>query len=112
LEKDIAPIIGREWGYALLEAGGENITTDELLIIKTKDTISAYEKLESLKKRLSISNLAGYSSFVYKDKKINKLALGNSFPLLLGSLFKRIQSPYFVTVGEYIIFSQTISSLE
>jgi len=111
LERDITPLIGAEWGYALLEAGGENTSAEELLLLKPKDTTLAVSNLATLNKRVSASNLAGYSASNYRGFKINKIVTNNAFALLLGSMFRKVQSPYYTMVGDYIVFSQSNSAL-
>jgi hypothetical protein len=111
LEKDVLPLFGKEWGYAVKEPLSKEQDILESFYIQVTDTIDFAGILDSLFPQKI--NMTSNKASDYRNYRIRKWPIEEFLPLIFGKhLFKRFNAPYFTQVGNYLVFTQTETELK
>ncbi len=82
-----------------------------VLAVKSKDIDLAKDQLAYLTEQISRKTPVRFREMEYNGHKINYLSLKGFFHLFLGSLFQKFDRPYYTFLGEYVVFSNSSSTL-
>lgn len=111
IQDDFLSWIGNEIAFV---KPGPNATTnkkDATIIIHSNDIDEASKKLKHITKQISKHSPLKFDVVSYKGYEINYLNIKGFFKLLFGKLFSGIQKPYFTTIDNFVVFSNSKSSL-
>ena len=112
LEEDMLSWIGDEIVVARSLANGYTQDTDNtVLAIKVNDHEFARQKLDKIQQQIKKRSPAKFKHISYKGYAIHYLAIKGLFKFFLGSTFDKIQQPYYVQLGDFIIFSSSPKTL-
>ena len=81
------------------------------LIIKADDGDDARENLDFIAERIKKKTPVKFKQITYKDYQINYMSIQGLFRLIFGKLFKRLEKPYYTIIDDYVIFSNSPSTL-
>ena len=89
----------------------ENRLDNLVLAVKSKDIDLAKDQLGYLTEQISRKTPVRFREMEYNGHKINYLSLKGFFNLFLGSLFRKFDRPYYTFLGDYVVFSNSSSTL-
>lgn len=112
LEEDFYSWIDNEIAFA--KADFPKLSEKEGLAVtfKTKDVELSNEKLQYIQNQIKKTTPVKFQSVNYKGYAIHYLDIKGFFKLILGSLFENIEKPYYTTIDEYVIFSNSPQTLK
>jgi hypothetical protein len=112
LKDDFLSWIGNEVVVAQnLPSKIHNNEDDMVVAIKASDLIVAEEKLLHIQKMIKRRTPAKFKKLEYKNHPIHYLEINNLFEVFFGKAFKDLTKPYYTTVEDYIIFSNSPKTL-
>ncbi|MFY0644209.1 MAG: DUF3352 domain-containing protein [Bacteroidia bacterium] len=112
LEEDMLSWIGDEIVVARSASYNYNQNTDNtILALKVSDLELANLKLEKIQAQIKKRSPAKFKHVSYRGYAIHYLDIKGLFKFFLGSAFDKIQHPYYVQLGEFIIFSNNPKTL-
>ncbi len=79
---------------------------------KTKDLEKSKERLNFIESQIRKKTPVKFKSVAYKGYAINYLDIKGFFRLIAGSLFEQIEKPYYTTIDEYVVFSNSPKTLK
>lgn len=103
--------IGNEIAVIKPAVDGEKRLDNLVLAIKSKDIDLARDQLGYLVEQIGRKTPVRFREMEYNGHKINYLSLKGFFNLFLGSLFKKFDRPYYTFIGDYVVFSNSSSTL-
>lgn len=103
--------IGDEIAVVKPAVDKENRLDNLVLAIRSKDIDLAKDQLSYLTEQISRKTPVRFRTIVYNGHSINYLSLKGLFNLFLGSLFKKFDKPYYTIIGDYVVFSNSASTL-
>lgn len=89
----------------------ENRLDNLVLALKCKDVDLAKDQLAYLTEQISRKTPVRFREMEYNGHTISYLSLKGFFQLFLGSLFKKFDHPYYTFLGDYVVFSNSPSTL-
>lgn len=84
---------------------------DALLAIKANDIDLAKAKMELLLKHIKKRTPVKFDQLDYKNHQIHLLQMKGFFKLFFGGLMEGMEKPYFAFIDNYVVFSNSVSSL-
>lgn len=119
LEKDFYSWIDDEIAFATLPTGRQDADFPQLnekdglaVAFKTKDVEDSNERLQFIEDQIKKTTPVKFQTVDYKGYDIHYLDIKGFFKLILGSLFENIEKPYYTTIDEYVIFSNSPKTLK
>lgn len=112
LEEDLGSLVGKGWGYALLEPANEDVAPEKVFIIKPADTTDAIAKLRSINDRISSRSGSANAPVNYRQYRIDKVQFGGAFSLLFGDMFDAFDKPFYSQVGDFLVFADKPETIE
>lgn len=108
VEKDLLSWIGPEISVAQLR---KNLAYDDsenaVFSIKTNDIELAKDRLNFVAKQVKKRTPALFKQIDYRSYQIQYLGIKGFFKLLFGEKFNKITKPYYTTIGDYVVFSNS-----
>lgn len=89
----------------------ENRLDNLVLAVKSRDIDLAKDQLAYLTEQIGRKTPVRFREMEYNGYKISYLSLKGFFNLFLGSLFKKFDRPYYTFMGDYVVFSNSASTL-
>lgn len=89
----------------------ENRLDNLVLAVKSKDIDLAKDQMGYLTEQISRKTPVRFKGMDYNGHCINYISLKGFFNLFLGNLFKKFDKPYYTFLGEYVVFSNSASTL-
>ncbi|MFT5617689.1 MAG: hypothetical protein ACI85I_000914 [Arenicella sp.] len=84
------------------------------LVMKAKSGEEASENLKYISDQIRKKTPVKFKEVTYKGHTINFLSVKGFFKMMLGSMFSKLEKPYFTVIDDYVVFSnhpQTIKSI-
>lgn len=103
--------IGTEIAIIKPAVDKENRLDNLVLAIRSKDIDLAHDQLAYLKEQINRRTPVRFREMEYNGHTISYLSLKGFFNLFLGSLFKKFDKPYYTLMGDYVVFSNSASTL-
>ena len=103
--------IGNEIAVIKPAVDQENRLDNLVLAVKSKDIDLAKDQLAYLTEQISRKTPVRFREMEYNGHQINYLSLKGFFHLFLGSLFQKFDRPYYTFIGDYVVFSNSSSTL-
>lgn len=103
--------IGTEIAVVKPAVDKENRLDNLVLAVRSKDIDLAHDQLEYLKEQINSRTPVRFREMEYNGHTISYLSLKGFFNLFLGPMFKRFDKPYYTLVGDYVVFSNSASTL-
>lgn len=82
------------------------------VIFKSKDVDMSTASLNKIQSQIRKKTPVKFKAVTYRDYEINYLEIKGFFKLILGNLFERIEKPYYTTIDEYVVFSNSPKTLK
>ncbi|MBE9467028.1 MAG: DUF3352 domain-containing protein [Bacteroidetes bacterium] len=111
IQDDFFSWIGKEISFVKPEPNSTTNKNDATIIFHTNDIDKANKKLNHITKQISKHSPLKFEIEIYKGYEINFLNIKGFFKLLFGKLFGVIQKPYFTTIDNFVVFSNSKSCL-
>jgi len=112
LQDDFVNMVGNEWCYALLQPLNEQQPLNEALIVKPTDIEKWKNKLQQLNQNISSTNLTQAFLQPYREYPVYKAQFEGVFELVFCNLFSGFKQPYYAQVGDAIIFTDSLNTLQ
>lgn len=112
LERDFYDWVDDEIAFAkayspqLLEKEGLAV------IFKSKDVDVSTASLTRIQSQIRKKTPVKFKAVTYRDYEIKYLEIKGFFKMILGNLFERIEKPYYTTIDEYVVFSNSPKTLK
>ncbi|MCP4131942.1 MAG: DUF3352 domain-containing protein [bacterium] len=113
LKQDFFSWIGNEIFFAKLRPSSkETRAKDVVMGIHASDIDDAKTGLTHLTEQIKKTTPLRFDIVTYKNYRINYLNLHGFLKLLFGSLFRKLEKPYFTYIGDYVVFSNSEAMLK
>lgn len=103
--------IGSEIAVIKPAVDKENRLDNLVLAIRSKDVDLAKDQLSYLKEQINRKTPVRFREMEYNGYTVSYLSLKGFFHLFLGSLFRKFDRPYYTFLGDYVVFSNSASTL-
>lgn len=97
--------IGEEVTLAQLAPMGLGKNNEFAVFLKTTNPETAEENLSLIEKKIKNRTPVKIEDVDYKGFAIHYLSVKGFFKMLLGKYFQKLETPYYTTIGEYVVFS-------
>ncbi len=111
IQDDFLSWIGNEIAFVKPEPNATVNKDDAIIIFHTNDINKAKTKLKHITKQITKHSPLKFDVVNYKGHEINYLNIKGFFKLLFGKLFGVIQKPFFTTIDNFVVFSNSQTSL-
>ena len=111
IQDDFLSWIGREIAFVKPDPNATINKDDAIIIFHTNNINKAKTKLKHITKQVTKHSPLRFDVVSYKGHEINYLNIKGFFKLLFGKLFAGIQKPYFTTIDNFVVFSNSQTSL-
>ncbi len=112
LERDFYSWIDDEIAFAKADFPQLSEKDGLAVAFKTKDVDDSNERLEYIESQIKKATPVKFQTVDYKGYDIHYLDIKGFFKLILGSLFEKIEKPYYTTIDEYVVFSNSPVTLK
>lgn len=103
--------IGNEIAAIKPAVDKEKNSDNLLLAIRSKDIDLAKDQLAYLTEQIGRKTPVRFKGMEYNGHVIHYLSLKGVFNIFLGSMFKKLDKPYFTYIGDYVVFSNSPAAL-
>lgn len=103
--------IGNEIAVIKPAVDKENRLDNLVLAVRSRDIDLAKDQLGYLTEQISRKTPVRFREMEYNGHRISYLSLKGFFSLFLGSLFQKFDRPYYTFIGDYVVFSNSASTL-
>lgn len=105
--------IGNEVAYAQNRPSkySESREDDIIIAMHAPDIEKAKEGLGFIHRQIKRRTPAKFKSMEFRNHEINYLEIKGFFRLMFGKLFSKLQKPYYTTLGDYVVFSNSPKTL-
>jgi hypothetical protein len=93
-------------------SSGRKANDEFALIIKTKNINEAKKNLQFIADQIRKRSPAKFKTLEHRGHKISFLAIKGFFQFILGKYFDKIEKPYFTIIEDYVIFSNSPTTLQ
>ncbi|NTW32105.1 MAG: DUF3352 domain-containing protein [Bacteroidetes bacterium] len=111
LNNDFFGWIGNEIAFIKLRPVANSKEGDVSILINAKDIEDAKKGMEHLTSQIKKRSPLKFEAIDYKEYKINYLNIKGFFKMFFGKLFGKLEKPYFTYIDNYVVFSNSPSSL-
>jgi hypothetical protein len=105
IRKNFLDWIGDEITLAQMEPLGLGKNNEFAVLLKTRSVNQARENLEFIARRIKNRTPVKIEDVEYKGYTIQYLSVKGFFKMLLGKYFQKLESPYYILLGDYVVFS-------
>lgn len=105
--------IGQEVAYAQNRPSqySDQREDDIIVAMHAPDIEKAKEGLGFIHRQIKRRTPAKFRSLEFRNHEINYLEIKGFFRLMFGKLFDKLQKPYYTTLGDYVVFSNSPKTL-
>ena len=107
LQTDIFDWIGQEISLVKMRSDNRQRPADLLLLIQASDMDDARKGLAHVAKQIKRRSPFKFKTYQYKNFEINYLHQKSFFKVILGSMFSKIEKPYYTFIENYVVFSNS-----
>ncbi|MEI6764289.1 MAG: DUF3352 domain-containing protein [Bacteroidota bacterium] len=113
LDEDFFSWIGNEISFVKMQPTANAGENDAIAIVHASDMDAAKAGLDHIMKQVKKKSWGAFKfdDKDYKNFTIRYLQYGGFLKLFFGSLFKKFDKPYFTYIDDYVVFSNSPSSL-
>lgn len=111
LKKDFFDNIGNEIAFIKLKPVANAKEDDIAVLIHATDIENSITGLDRIAKQVKKKSPVKFDTIVYKEHPINYLNIKGFFKMFFGKLFGKLQKPYFTYIDNFIVFSNSSSTL-
>jgi hypothetical protein len=111
LKAGFNPWIGNEVAMVVTEPTNEDVSQNAYAFFHANNINNAQSKLELLVTQITLKYSEPAALEVHKNQVIKQLRIGRGLEKLLGGAFKSFDSPYYMTVGNYIVMANSQNAL-
>ena len=111
MQDDFFSWIGNEIAFVKLKPVANAKEGDVTILIHTKDIDDAKKGLNHLTTQVKKRSPLKFEAVEYKEYTINYLDIKSFFKMFFGKLFGKLERPYFTYIDDYVVFSNSPSSL-
>lgn len=111
LQEDFFSWIGNEIAFVKLKPVANAKEGDVVIAIQSKDIDDAIKGLDHLTKQVKRKSPLKFDTISYKEHPINYLDIKGFFKMFFGKLFGKLEKPYFTYIDDYVVFSNSSSTL-
>jgi antitoxin component YwqK of YwqJK toxin-antitoxin module len=111
LQEDFLSWIGHEIAFVKLKPVANAKEGDVCILIQAKDIDDAKKNMDHLAAQVKKRSPLKFETVDYKDYKINYLDIKGFFRMFFGKLFGKLTKPYFTYIDDYVLFSNSPSTL-
>ncbi|MGD0712328.1 MAG: DUF3352 domain-containing protein, partial [Bacteroidales bacterium] len=111
LQEDFLSWIGHEIAFVKLKPVANAKEGDVCILIQAKDIDDAKKGMDHLASQVMKRSPLKFETVDYKDYKINYLDIKGFFRMFFGKLFGKLTKPYFTYIDDYVLFSNSPSTL-
>lgn len=112
IEEHIYSWIGNEIGILHLNDKIKVKNQNIAVVVQTKNIGLAKKNLDIIVEKTKKHTPLKFKQIRYKDYTINYLDLKGIFKILAGNLFEQIEKPYFTTIDDFVLFSNSPNTLK
>lgn len=106
-EQYFLPWVGKDFAYVITEPFGEKLESEKFAVFQVADADLARHYLEKY-----IEEKGELKNFDYQTYRIRQVLAGNLLQPIFGERINGIHNPFYVQIGDYVIFSNARQSLE
>jgi len=103
--------IGNEIAFVKLKPVANAKEDDICILIHAKDIDAAKKGMELMASQVKKKSPLKFEEMTYRDYKINYLDIKGFFKMFFGKLFGKLTKPYFTYIDDYVVFSNSPSTL-
>ncbi len=103
--------IGNEMALIITEPSNEDLTQHTYAVFHANNIDNAQTKLELLVSQITEKTGEANEIEMYSDHVLRQLRFGNGMYQLLGGPFKGLDSPYYTSIGDYIVMANSKNAL-
>jgi antitoxin component YwqK of YwqJK toxin-antitoxin module len=108
VDRDLLSWIGQEISVAQLRKNlSYNKSENALILIKTDNITQARARLSHISDQVKKRTPALFKQIDYKSYQIQYLEIKGFFKLIFGEKFNKITKPYYITLDDYVVFSNS-----
>ena len=111
MQDDFFSWIGTEIAFVKLKPVANTKENDVSILIHAKDIDDAKKGLDHLTTQVKKRSPLKFEEVDYKNYTINYLDIKGFFKMFFGKLFGKLEKPYFTYIDDYVVFSNSPSSL-
>ncbi|MFH0866304.1 MAG: DUF3352 domain-containing protein [Bacteroidota bacterium] len=111
LQEDFFSWIGTEIAFVKLKPVANAKEGDVVIAIQAKDIDDAIKGMDNLIKQVKKRSPLKFDTVNYKNYTINYLDIKGFFKMFFGKLFGKLEKPYFTYMDDYVVFSNSTSTL-
>jgi Protein of unknown function (DUF3352) len=112
IEKYFYPWISNEVAQIITEPSDSTLQNDTYVLMETNDIHTAVTKLTTLCDTIASMKDTKATDSVFMNHKIHNLNIENITGYILGNTFDGVTKSWFTSVGNYIVFANSINSLK
>ena len=103
--------IGNEISFIKLKPVANAKEDDICIFIQAKEIAAAKKGMELMASQVEKRSPLKFNEVIYKNYKINYLDIKGFFKIFFGKLFGKLTKPYFTYIDDYVVFSNSPSTL-
>ncbi len=111
LQENFLDWMDGEFAIAQSEPGLLGREAEQILAIRARNIKEAHKNMDLIEKRIGNRSPVSVKTTNYKTFEIKYIELGGFFRLFFGKLFDSFEKPYYTYVGDYVVFSNKVTSL-
>jgi antitoxin component YwqK of YwqJK toxin-antitoxin module len=112
IKKDFVDWIDDEIALLKLEPMSKEKNNDFALVFKAKNQTKANIGLNKILKQIKKKTPVKFKEVTYKDYPIKFMSIKGFFKLFMGGYFKKLVTPYYTIIDDYVIFSNHPNTLK
>jgi hypothetical protein len=112
LDKDILPLLGDQWGYAILDPGEPTSDPVTYLAAALNDSSAGWKAWTTLNGKAAASGDAEFKGRTYRDYSIHLFSMPEVLPWLFGEEYVPEGKVYYTRIDNFIVFAGNDKALE
>lgn len=112
LDEQLLSWINNEMAFVITEPADGDLTNSSYAVFRSNNISDAKGKLTQLCDSINRINKLKPDTESYRGHMIELLDLPRVLPLLLGTAFEPMKYSYFTTIGDYVVFGNSMVSLK
>nr|WP_299345052.1 DUF3352 domain-containing protein [Allomuricauda sp.] len=112
IKENFVSWIDDEIALLQIQSSIEKGKNDIALVLKTNDKKDAKTNLDFILSQIKRKTPVKFKAVSYEGYEINYLSIKGFFKILLGSRFNELDKPYFTTIDDYVVFSNSPNTLK
>ncbi|MEQ8924658.1 MAG: DUF3352 domain-containing protein [Fulvivirga sp.] len=111
IEDNIISWIDNEIGLIQLNSSSNKHSVELAIAFRYNDIDALNENLDYIERKIRRKTPVKFKGIDYKGYQIKFLSIKGLFKLVFGKMFSSIEKPYYVILGDYIVFSNSPKTL-